>query len=342
MKADNRHHCDHCDKMFANPNNDDPDARTMCPECEETGHHGGICLACKGEEADAQASTALVLQPGQSEALEKWDQFRTFSEALVDAGTTFFQPFVEESITALADAECFEVDSQTTSQTADIVQDGLKRANKDWNEERLSVTRSLDKLISQVSAIPKPGLENNQKAITILQQKISAYRAKVREAEQLAQREAERLLREERERLEAEARKREADAAKLRTKAAQQRAADDAARLREEAALVPESVAVATSAPALAVSTTAQLWEGTIPLCSICQAAEKRRPDPKRECPHNKKLALQAILAKWDEWSDVVTLKPAGLNAMARKYSDTLELPGLKFTPRDSYRSKGR
>lgn len=261
---------------------------------------------------------------------------------IVDQFALAAPTFTDNSEALVTAAEQFEVNDQVASQLADDIQDGLKNEIKEWDEKRLTVTRPIDDLKNYITGLIETGIESRRKAIGIYQGKISALRTKVREAELLAQREAERVLAAERAKLEEEARKREEKAQTLRTEAGRQKAAEDAQRLREQAAMVPESVAIASSGPLTSSSSIAQPWEGSIRLCDACEAADKKRHDPKRECPHNRKLAVASILAKWDEWGGVITFKPAGLNDMAKKYKDTLTLPGLTFEQRDSFRSKPR
>ena len=286
----------------------------------------------------AVAPTALVVQ--RLSIVPEGEQ-RTALER-IDGYVASLPAFLEGAAMILEGAQTFEVHDDTSAQTADIIQDELKAELKDWDNRRLSVTRPIDDLKTYIVGLPKPGMEPRLKAIQVYQGKIGAYRTKKRQEELAAQREAERLLREEKERLEAAARKRDEDAQRLKTKAAQDRAAADAERLREQAAFVPESVAIASSGESLSASTAALVWEGSIPLCDACQAADQKRPDPKRRCIHNEKLALQTILSKHDEWWEVISFAPAGLNAMSRKYRDTLELPGLKFEGRESFRAKPR
>lgn len=295
---------------------------------------------------------SLVPQGAEKSALELIDEFALAAPS-----------FTEGSEALVTAAENFTVSHQIESQLADDIQDELKRENKDWDGRRLGVTRTLDDLKTYIIGLIKDGITNREKAVAIYQGKISTYRRIVREEEQAKQREAERVLAEERRRLEEEARMKAEEArrqeerarnlktaeARQKAEVARQQAEDDAQRLREQAEMVPESVALSTSGPVTSASSIAETWEGRIPLCDACKAAQQRRMDPNRQCPHNRKLAVEAILARWEEWGSVIEFRQGssrdgrrGMDDMARKYKDTLAIPGFEFAPADSFRSKSR
>lgn len=241
--------------------------------------------------------------------------------SLIDQFSIATNEYIAETEAALESAKSFtsEVEySEAAFQVADQLQDDLKRKIKEWEDKRTPITRPLNKLVTLLVA--KLGNDNLQEAVALYQARNRAYTREQRVIAEEAQRRAEALARQEREKLEAEARKRETDAAKLKTKAAQDRAMQDAANLRQTAQMVPETFAMSAPAPQTVASNVAQVWKGEIT---------------------DKAAFLQWLISR-PEWFTVLDFKQAELNRMAKQFSDTLNIPGVRFSQEDSYRSKSR
>lgn len=218
----------------------------------------------------------------------------------------------------IAQANEFEVDSEPSFQVADEVQARLKAEAKQINDKRMEFTRPIDAIKTQWMNFFKPAVDSRQEAATIYQRKMSAYRTALRLKAEAAQRESERLLREDREKKEAEARKLEEKAAKLKTAAAQEKARQEAAEIRQVAAMMPESVSLSASAPATVASNVAEIWD----VEKIENMSDYLR-----------------WLADHPEWHCVLKFSDAEHKRLAKQFH-SIGIPGLKFTQRDSFRTK--
>lgn len=219
----------------------------------------------------------------------------------------------------VTEANNFIVDSESTFQLADEIQNSLKTEAKQIDEKRKEFTRPLDGLKKQWMDWFKPAVEGRESAVRILQGKMSAFSRKQREEAEAAQREAERLARVEREKLEAEARKREAEAMKLKTEAGKANALREAEELRQTAQMMPETFAVSAPVPQTVASNAAQVWKGRVT---------------------NPRLAIE-WLTEHPEWLALIEFKQSELNRLAKQFN-TVPVPGFEFTQEDSYRAKGR
>jgi hypothetical protein len=217
-------------------------------------------------------------------------------------------------------AQEYTVSSEVEFQFADSIQAQLKAEAKQINDKRMEFTRPLDALKEQWMDFFRPAINARNQAVTIYQQKLSAYRAEERRKAEAAQREAERLLREDRERKEAEARKLEERAAKLKTPAAAEKLMNQADEIRQVAAMMPGSVALAASEPKTVASNVAEIWD-----------VEKIEDLP----------AYLRWLADHPEWHGVLDFKAAEHKRLAKQFH-AIGVPGLKFGKRDSFRSKAR
>jgi len=215
-------------------------------------------------------------------------------------------------------AQEFVVDSEPAFQVADEMQTSLKAEAKKINDLRMDFTRPLDKLKEAWMSFFRPAVEGRTKAAAIYQQKMSAYMRAEREKAEAARREAEELLRKECERLEAEARKREADALKMKSATAKAKALADAEQARQAAAIVPETVALSAPEPQTVASNIATIWKAEV---------------------QNPVEFLQWVITR-PEWISCVTFKDAEMNRLARQMRDAVKVPGVKFSPEESFRTK--
>lgn len=212
----------------------------------------------------------------------------------------------------------FIVYSEVSFQLADHIQSSLKSESKQIDDKRKELTRPIDGFKKKIMDFFNPAVEARSRAMLIYQQKMTTYRRQEREKAEAAQRESERLLREERARLEAEARKKEAHALTLKNAAAKQRALDEAEQARQTAAMVPETVALSSPEPQTVASNIATTWKAEV---------------------INPVEFLQWVITR-PEWLSCVTFKDAEMNRMARQCRDAMKVPGVKFVPEDSYRTK--
>ena len=226
---------------------------------------------------------------------------------------------VDASRFELAAAD-FEVDSEAAFQVADQIQTSLKVEAKKINDQRLEFTRPIDAIKKKWLDWFAPATEGRLKAATIYQLKMSAYRREQQANAEAARRQAEELLRREREAKEAEARRLEEKAARLKTPAAVNRALAEAQEVRQVAAMMPETVAVVAAEPQTVASNVATIWKA-----DIVNPAE-----------------FLGWLITRPEWLSCVTFQTGEMNRLARQMRDAVAVPGVKFSPTDSYRTKSR
>ncbi len=224
----------------------------------------------------------------------------------------------ESSVDQLATATGFVVDSEAAFHVADTVQTEMKAAVKQLNDERLQITRPIDDFKQQFLDAAKPAIDNFTAAAKCYTDQMSAYRRQQREKAEAARLESERLLRLERERQEAAARKLEEKAATLKTAAAQEKAKQEAAEIRQVAAMMPETVALSAPEPQTVASNVATIWKAEV---------------------LNPVEFIQWLITR-PEWMTCIQFKDAEMNRLARQMRDAIPVPGVKFTPEESYRSK--
>lgn len=218
----------------------------------------------------------------------------------------------------LTSAKEFAVDSEAAFQVADTLQTELKISVKQLNDERMQITRPIDDFKNQFLEAAKPAIDNYTAAAKCYTDQMSVYRRQEREKAEAARREAEAVLRKERERLEAEALKREADALRLKSKAAQDKALAEAQAARQAAAQVPETMALSAPEPQTVASNVATIWKAEVV---------------------NPVEFLQWLITR-PEWMSCVQFKDAEMNRLARQMRDAIKVPGVKFSPEESFRRK--
>lgn len=216
-------------------------------------------------------------------------------------------------------ANQFVVDSEAAFQVADIQQAQLKAEAKQLTEKRMEFTRPIDALKKKWTEFFSPAVDGRMQAAGIYQTKMSAFLRKQREENAERQRQAEALIAEENRKKEEAARKLEEKAAKLKTPAAQQKALAEAETIRNVAALTPPSIPMAPPPTAVA-SNVAQTWKAEI-------------------------LGTGMFL-RWlilhPEWESCIQFKDAEMNRLARQMRDAVSVPGVRFYPQESFRTKPR
>lgn len=235
-------------------------------------------------------------------------------------------------LAATAKLECDEalthtIESEATYQVVDVLMTSFKKKAKEIHDERLGLTRPIDDFKQTFVDAENESVLLYDTAVTILQERMSAYRLQKKMEAKQAQLDAERELERTRANLERNAERLTEKAATLKTESARERALSEAEAFKQAALLTPASVSLVAAVPQAVASDVGEKWE----LKSLDNLSDFLR-----------------WLADHPEWHSLVrnpkTEKlsfPVGeMNRLARQCRDVVQVPGLTFHPVDQYRSK--